>query len=182
MAKKELDRFAKNYKKDIKIHTKLMAILIGSVVFVCALVATLSLIIFENKEVEIERNNTLANSVGVIRIVDDWKLQIDFYSYLFSINRDLEIALANNDNAALTAVTKEVIGNLDLDFWAVTDTKGNILKSEDLTGSIAGSPYVTKALKGQSSWGYDTIGNQAYAIISAYPVRYEGKVVGTVVF
>ena len=182
MAKKELDRFAKNYKKDVKIQTKLMAILIGSVVFVGALVATLSLIIFENKEVEIERNNTLANSVGVIRIVDDWKLQIDFYSYLFSINRDLEIALANNDNAALSAVTKEVIGNLDLDFWAVTDTKGNILKSEDLTGSIAGSPYVTKALKGQSSWGYDTIGNQAYAIISAYPVRYEGKVVGTVVF
>ncbi len=181
MAKKELDRFATNYKKDIKIQTKLMAILIASVVFCCAVVAILSLTIFTNKQMEIERTRIKANAEGMKRIASDWKLQLDFYTYLFSINPDLQRAVAENDGS-LNRVVNEIIPNLDLDWWAITDTKGKTLMSDNITGDLSSSVYVEIPSKGNVAWGYDGLGDQNYSIIVAYPIKYEGRPVGSVIF
>jgi len=182
MARKELDRFETNYKKDIKIQTKLMGIFIASMVFVVALITTVVLVVFHSKQLKMETEKLTSNSTGAQRIVDDWKLQLDFYTYLFSINSHVEEAVAYGDRSALDSVTGEIIGNLDLDFWAITDASGKTLKADEISGDLSTSPYVTRALRGQNSWGYDSIGSQDYSIIAAYPVKHEGKIVGCVVF
>ena len=78
MARKELDRFETNYKKDIKIQTKLMGIFIASMVFVVALITTVVLVVFHSKQLKMETEKLTSNSTGAQRIVDDWKLQLDF--------------------------------------------------------------------------------------------------------
>ncbi len=180
MARKELDRFETNYKKDIRIQTKLMAILIGSVILSCLATFFAVITIYSNRVMDNEHKLIEINTNGFYRIIEDWKLQLDQYTYLFSINESLASALYTGDGS-LDAVVDEVMGNLDLDFYAVTDSSGKILKSMDLEGNIADSGCVGRALKGERGWKYEAIGNQAYAIVCAAPVRYGNRIVGSIV-
>lgn len=181
MAQKELDRFAKQYKKNMQIQTKLMGIVAGAVLISCTITSMLTLTIFNSKMMTHEKARIETNAEGVIRIVDDWKLQLTQYSYLFSINPDVAQALYDDDGS-LNAITDDIISHLDLDFYAVTDAAGNILKADGLNGNITGCSSVAKALRGEPSWSYEGIGSQNYAIISANPIKYEGSIVGTVIF
>ncbi len=180
MARKELNRFETNYKKDMQIQTKLMGILIGAVVLACVVVCTLSIETFNAKQIAHEKDRIKINSNGVIRLIDDWKLQLTQYSYLFSINENLSNALANNDGS-LKRVVDGITSKLDLDFYAVTDAKGKILHGSDLSGTVTDCSVVANALKGTSDWGYTGIGNQNYSIVAAEPVRSNGRIVGVVI-
>lgn len=181
MARKELDRFAKNYKKDIQIQTKLMSILIGSVVLACVVVCTLSIEIFNAKQLGHEKDRIQTNSQGVVRIVDDWKLQLTQYSYLFALNQDLSEAVYSNNNGSVKKVVDGITSSLDLDFFAVTDAKGKIMYADEISGTVSDCSVVANALRGQSDWGYTGVGSQNYSIVAADPIRYNGKVVGALI-
>ncbi len=180
MAKKELDRFATVYKKNMSIQTKLLGIMAGSVIVASVVVLLVSIFTFNKKMLSHEKDGVEINSVGVMRIVEDWKLQLTLYSYGFSVNPDLGKAIYSGNG--LDAVIEKGMGRLDLDFWAITDAEGNILKADEIEGDVAANKSVAKALEGESSWCYDEIGSQTYAIVSADPVMHDGQLVGCVIF
>ncbi len=180
MAKKELDRFATNYKKDIQIQTKLMGILGGSVLISCLVIFFLSINVFDSKLLNHEKERIEINGVGVIKIIEDWRLQLSQYSYLLSVNPEISEAIYSDDGS-IGPLADGILKNLDLDFYAITDAKGTILKGSGVSGNITGCSAVSKAIRGQSTWSYEGIGNQTYAIIAANPITYENRLVGTVV-
>ncbi len=180
MAGKELDRYATDSKKNMSIQTKLLGIMAGSVIIASVIVLLVSIFTFNKKMLSHEKDGVEINSTGVLRIVDDWKLQLTLYSYGFSINPELGKALYSGNG--LDAIIEKGMARLDLDFWAITDAEGNILRSEELEGDVTANKSVEKALGGESSWCYNEIGNQAFAIVAADPVEYAGKIVGSVIF
>jgi len=180
MGKKELDWTSKKLKKNLSIKAKLMGLLAGSVILSCVVVLLASIRIFNKNLVEQERERIEYNTTGVMHIIDDWKLQLHQYGYLFSINTEFAEALSKKDNT-LDEVLEEITSNLDLDFYAVTDASGKILSGVNLTGDVSKNDFVKKALQGEANWFYDSIGNQNYAIVSVYPVNYEDEIVGALI-
>lgn len=181
MAKKELDRLATTYKSDMKIQTKLMGILAGSVLVSSLVVFFLSINVFNDKLLADEEKRININAEGVIRIVQDWKLELVQYSHLFSNNDWLKEAIVNDDGS-IDAPVDEVMEKLDLDFYAIINKSGKILKANELSGNVTGNSAVAKALSGEAAWCYDEIGNQQYAIIATNPVKANDEVVGAVIF
>ncbi len=180
MAQKELDRFETNYKKDITIQAKLMGIMLGAVLFGCVVTFFVTISVYASKQIDHEKERIDINATGIVHIVEDWQLQLKQYSYLFALNQDVARGVALRDGT-LSKTVNEITGNLDFDFYAITDTKGNILLADELSGNIMGSKVMQAAVKGEYAWSYDEIGSQNYAIVSAAPIKYEGKFVGVAV-
>ncbi|MCQ2572340.1 MAG: methyl-accepting chemotaxis protein [Treponema sp.] len=181
MALKELDRFEKNGKKNMKIQTKLRGMFAGSVLISCIVVFLLSINVFDSKLLENEKERAEINAQGVIRLVADWQLQLSQYSYLFSINSSLSESL-HEDDGTLEGLVDEIMENLDLDFYAVTDPSGKILKASELSGDVTQCSSVKKAMSGESCWSYEGVGNQNYSIVAANPIFYDDEIVGIVIF
>lgn len=181
MARRELDRHSPNLKNDVKIKTKLMMLLAGSVIFACSIVLFVTLNVFNGNLVEHEKQRIEINSTGVLNIIMDWTSEISHSSFLFSKNQDVAKALYEN-SSSLSSTVDSLVSNLDVDFYAITDATGNIKKASDLSGNLANNQSVQKALGGKSDCRYDSICNQNYAIFSVNPIFYDGTIVGTVVF
>ncbi len=180
MAKKELDRFETNYKKDMTIRTKLMGIIIGAVLLSCIVTAVLSINIYSKKQMEKETHLIDVNATGMLRVIDEWRVQLVQYTYLFAAKDSLSQSLYNNDGK-FGSIVDDLVAHLDLDFYAITDAQGKIIKAHDLGGDITGSKAVKSALKGELAWFYEPIDSHLLAAVSAAPLKYEGKLVGTVV-
>ncbi|MBQ0052592.1 MAG: cache domain-containing protein [Treponema sp.] len=181
MAKKELDRFATTYKKDMKIQTKLMGILAGSVLLSSLVILFLSINVFNTKLLAHEKERIETNATGVINIVADWQVQLSQYSYLFSKNPGIAEAIYSDDGT-LDSKVDEIMENLDMDFYAIMDPQGKILKAKEISGNLTNSTAVSKALAGESYWSYEEIGSQTYAIVAADPIKYEDEVIAVSIF
>lgn len=183
MAKKELDRFATTYKKNMQIQTKLLGFIMGAAIISCIVTFFIVITVFTNKQLDNEKERIEVNSTGLYRLIEDWRLQLTQYTYLFSVNDSFSDALYNQgeDFGALEDIVDEITSNLDLDFYAVTDRFGNILVADELSGNIKTSRSVKAALQGSQCWTYEGIGNQEFSIVSAAPVFHDGQIAGTIV-
>lgn len=179
--KKELDRFATTYKKDMQIQTKLLLMIVGFILLACTVVSTVSCFVFKY---EVEKNTKAGLSStadGVLRTLYDWRSCIDGYSTIYARDKDI-IWAVQNDHEKLRQLMEDRLSDTDTDFYAVTDARGNTVWTYDIIGgNVQGTKAVSNALSGQKSWSFEEILDYPYAMVSAAPLIDNGKVVGTVI-
>lgn len=179
--KKELDRFATTYKRDMQIQTKLILIIGGFILLTAMLVSLVAIGVFK-REVETTQREGLDSTVdGVTRTLSDWRTCIDGYAAIYS--RDMEIVNAvQNDHDELRRLMQQRLSDTDTDFYAITDSAGrsiwvNGIASADLSSSKA----VSGALSGNRTFAYEEFSDCQYAMVSAVPLFAGRRVVGTIV-
>ena len=185
MAKKELDRFDTNAKRDVKISTKLMLI-IGLAVIVSSVgVSTLSLSVFDSKMIDNIIDDLTSTADGVELLLKTKQDDLANYSKIVADRVELRQAISSNSSAALQGVVSSSAEKAGVDFMFVTDSRGRLLPgggkgvTDGVDVSYIGA--VASALKGASAVGIEGVANYNYAIIAAEPVYIGGRVGGAVV-
>lgn len=179
--KKELDRFATTYKKDMQIQTKLLLMIVGFVLLSCAVVSTVSCFVFKYEVEKNTKTGLSSTADGVLRTLYDWRSCIDGYSTIYARDKDI-IWAVQNDHEMLRQLMEDRLSDTDTDFYAVTDARGNTVWTYDIIGgNVLGTKVVSNALSGQKSWSFEEFLDYPYAMVSAAPLIDNGKVVGTVI-
>lgn len=184
MAKKqkELDRFAKVYKKDMQLKTKLILMFGGFILMSCILVVCGALFIFNMEVKKLQTESLTPTADGVQRTLYDWRSCIDGYATIYA--RDEEIVLAaKNDHLMLTSIMAERLGDTDTDFFAITDAAGQVLWSRGVKAtSITSTTIFNDISKSKKKgWTYEQFGDCNYAMVAASPLLDGQELVGIIV-
>ena len=181
--KKELDRFAKNAKRDTRITTKLMGIIVGSVILSVAGVAALSLGIFDSGFRQNTDEDLMRFATGLEMTLKDWRDTLEADSMLLSNRPDLAQATASRNIQNLRSIISWSNGTLNVEVLAVTDASGKVIVGEGVKAgdNLSSVTAVQSALRGTAGYSYDDIPGIGYSITAVAPVRSGGKVVGSVV-
>ena len=186
---KELDRFAKNPRKNISLKTKLIAMIVGASILGVAITGYVSLKIFDNgliENAEAEINNT---SIGVNFILTDWLDNLYRYGDMLSLEPSTVQVFYTDQNGkraateeALNPFLEELADRAGLDQLAFIDQTGLVFGAYGLQSGVKASHYIiTKALRGTPSYAYDEFGDLEYGLIAATPVRDGDKIVGAII-
>ncbi|MBD5432819.1 MAG: hypothetical protein HDR35_10515 [Treponema sp.] len=179
-SKKELDRFATTYKKDMQIQTKLILIIGGFILLTAMLVSLVAIGVFK-REVESTQREGLESTVnGVTRTLSDWRTCIDGYATIYA--RDIEIVEAvRDDHDELRRLMEARLSDTDTDFYAVTDAAGRTIWTSGIAGAdLSSSKTVSNALSGMKTFAYETFSDCQYAMVSAVPLFSGEQIVGTI--
>ena len=181
--KKELDRFEKNGKRGVSILAKLLGMIICSVLVSVVGVAILELSIFDSGVRESTDSDLMRFSKGLEMTLKDWRDTLEADVMLLSNRPDITQGTASSNTQTLRSVISWANGTLNVEVLAVTDTSGRVLAGEGVepNASISSSGAIQSALRGTAGYSYDEISTAGYSMIAAAPIRFGGKIVGTVV-
>ena len=173
-------------KRDIKLSTKLTAIIGGMVIISEVMFTALTLGIFDKNQKAKEEEQLNYTAAGAQRVLEDWVITLNSYSFISSMRGDVQLALAENDTPKLRSIIADYTGKLDYDFMAFTDSTGRVVaggESGFKAGTNISSNYAVKrALGGNSAYAYEPIDQTPYAMTYAYPIYHEGRLAGASVF
>ncbi|MDE5899276.1 MAG: methyl-accepting chemotaxis protein [Treponemataceae bacterium] len=179
--RKELDRFATTYKKDMQIQTKLLLIIAGFIMLTSLLVSGVAIGVFKYEVELITTEGLLSTADGIQRTLYDWRSCIDGYSAIYAREKDIVDAV-QNDHARLRELMEERLSDTDTDFYAVTDASGYTVWTHGLaSANVASSKAVSGALSGSKAWAYEQFSDIPYGMVAAAPLRDGQRVVGAVV-
>jgi methyl-accepting chemotaxis protein len=115
--------------------------------------------------------------------LDDLKDKAMAVAYSFANRPDVISAIQSKDTPSLQNLGKEVMGKQKMGFITVSDKDGNVLArghSEKVGDSLSSQTNVKKALAGEPSVGIEEGTIVKFSIRAGYPVKVNGKVIGTV--
>ena len=147
----------------------------GTIGIFCSLIAKTEItnIILESVE---------TSELGVANTLDNWKYQLEYTTLVLADKTRLATALANKDFDSANTLTVEQKKVLDIDHLFVTDEKGMVVGGTIPFGtSLANSYAVKTALNGNKEYSYESNKYFEYSLVYAYPIKSNGKVVGTAV-
>ena len=185
MAKKELDRFDTNARRNIQIATKLVALIASSIIASCIIVMAVSIVIFyigfkKNIDERIEET-----AFGVQNTIETWSTDLVNSANLITGSARLVNAVASGNNARAKEIADNFFELSGTDFMAVTDASGIVISGNGIAAgaNISSSSAVQTGLRGSSTYAVDAIANYTYAMYAVSPLKDEntGKVVGVVV-
>ena len=110
MAKKELDRFEVNPKKDMQIKTKLLSIIALAIFGATASVAALC-ILLSGRFVKQDIRDTLeAAGDGAIATTEDWAASTKQYAYLLTNNQEMIVNYREDLEGTVTTSAPGIMG------------------------------------------------------------------------
>ncbi len=173
-------------KKDVQIATKLVALIGGVIIFSCVVVATIAVTVFNKKQFADAESAISHTAEGAARILVDWAITLDYGAAVSANSDEVRAAVASRDVSKLDSLTRYYDEALDYEYMAFVDQNGVVLaggangvpKGTNLSSIYA----VKKALGGSSADSFEPIFESPYASIAAYPITYNGSVVGASVF
>ncbi len=180
---KELDRFDTKAKRNVQITTKLLSIIIASVVLSVFGVAVIELNIFDDGFRD-HTDESLANyAKGLDMTLKDWRDTLESNVALISERPDVMSALAENDIPKVSKAINKANGTLNVEVLVVTDEYGSVLAGEGVSAgtSLSNITAVQTALRGTAGYSYNEIGTIGYSMIAATPMRISGVTVGAFV-
>ena len=182
---KELDRFDTKAKRNVPILIKLLGIIAGVLIATAAVALSISLGMLERGFDDFVQSEVEHNNNGSLRILVDWDWTLKAYSQTSARSPDVIDGLVNGDNAKIKSQIAFLGDEMDIEFAAITDAKGKVVQNggyEISAGTDLSSLYsVQNALKGTAKSSYEALGSSPIAMTHAAPVKFNGKVVGTVV-
>ena len=207
MAKKELNRFEENPRKNMSLKTKLIGMIVGASIMGVLVTGFVSLKIFDNgliRNAETDISNT-AN--GVNYILFDWLDNLYRYGNMLSMEpstRDLFTATPetldslvpviggppNNgtddpipaSDSKIDVFLANIASRSGLDQLAFIDRSGYVFGGYGIqTKTTIQNPLLTEAFKGEPVYAFDEFGDIIYGIIAAVPVRNGPNVIGVIV-
>ena len=181
--KKELDRFDTNAKRGTQILTKLMGMIIGSVVLGVAGVAILELNIFNQGMRSSTDDDLMGFATGLEMTLKDWRDTLEADVMLLSNRPDITAGTAQANLANLRSILNWANGTLNVEVLVITDSRGVVLVGEGASEGtdLSSLEAVQGALRGTAGYSYDSIGTAGYSLVAVAPVRSGGKVVGSVI-
>ena len=180
---KELDRFDLKGKRNVQITTKLLTIIITSVVVSVLGVAAIELNIFGNG-FRAHTDENLANFAnGLDMTLKDWRDTLESDVALIAERPDIIEGLSESDTSKIQKAINKANGTLNVEVLAVTDADGIVIAGEgvDVGTSVADVQAVQIALRSIAGYSYDEIGHAGFSIVAATPVRIGGKNAGAFV-
>lgn len=183
MAKKELDRFEKNPKRDMQIITKLVGIIAGAVIISCVAVAFVTLMILDNGIVKNTSEGLVHTGDGVDLTLQDWTKNVRQYAELLSTGPEIREVLETGITVDANNISRDKAAKLGIDVLAIVGTNGSVLGGYNVrSGQSVSSAYVvSKALRGSIASSYESIGDVGYGVVAAAPVYIDGALSGCVV-
>ncbi len=182
--KKELDRFDTHAKKDIKLETKLIALMAFFIIFSCTVVSTIALNVFNYKILQNTKEGLLHTAKGAENLMNDWLVTLSACSDLFSDEDIVKKSLQGGSSADLKSYLREKTGSLDVNLIAVIDSSGTVVPDGGFCvrdgQNLRSISCVASALSGTAGLSMDAAGDFEYAALSASPVTIGGQVVGCV--
>ena len=185
MAKKELDRFDTNARRNMKISAKLRLFIGAGVVISSVGVCLLSLGIFNSKTIDNTIEDLSHTASGVEFFISSKGRDLSHYSKIFSRNTELVRSVEYNSSYSLQKILSGFTEDSSIDFVFVTDSKGRVLNgggvniTEGVDVSYIGT--VAGALTGEPTVGIEGVADFDYAIIASEPLYINGSIAGTVV-
>ncbi len=163
---------------------RLMALIVCAVVLGTASVAAIALLIFERNVSQRTLQELEHTAQGVNTILEDWKLTLKGVANVTAKRPDVCRTLDTYDIEGLQELIDDISDMVDIEIVAVTDARGvvivgdgeNIERGVDLAANAA----VSAAIAGDECYDYTPIGEVAFALVYAAPVRVSGILLGTV--
>lgn len=173
-------------KKDIKIVTKLVALVGGVIIFSSVIVAFIAIMTFARNQRKESEQDISDTAHGTARTLVDWMITLDFGSVVTADREDVRNAILNNDIPALDTISRYYDDKLDYEFMAFVDRNGNVLSGggEGVSkgANISSVTAVRRALNGEDANTYEPIFGSSLCLVSARPVKSNGSVIGASVF
>ena len=183
MAKKELDRFEVNPKKDMQIKTKLLSIIALAIFGATASVAALC-ILLSGRFVKQDIRDTLeAAGDGAIATTEDWAASTKQYAYLLTHNQEVTDAFGRRDTATLQRLANTFSTNIEVPLLCFIDDNGTVMAGVGVkTGEkVSGNAIVREALRGNRETSFEPFGLIEYAALASAPIYVNGVRSGCVV-
>ena len=188
MAKKELDRFEENPRKNLSLKAKLIAMIVGASFLGVAVTGFVALKVFDRgliQNIEAEINNT---SNGVRFILIDWLDNLYRYGDMLSIEPSTREYFEDEEGEDhfvqedMDEFLEGLAERAGLDLLAFVDYNGFLFAGSGVSsGTSVNDSFIRKALRGEQSYAYDTFGEMVYGLIAACPVFDGDEVVGCIV-
>ncbi|MBO7582381.1 MAG: cache domain-containing protein [Treponema sp.] len=188
MAKKELDRFEENPRKNLSLKAKLIAMIVGASFLGVAVTGFVALKVFDRgliQNAEAEINNT---SNGVRFILIDWLDNLYRYGDMLSIEPSTREYFEDEEGEDhfvqenMDEFLEGLAERAGLDLLAFVDYNGLLFAGAGVSsGTPVNDSFIRKALRGEQSYAYDTFGEMVYGLIAACPVFDGDEVVGCIV-
>ena len=172
--------------RDVQIKTKLIALIGGVIVLSSFIVATLSLTVFDKKQVQATEVQLLHSADGAMHVMNDWIDSLKNCAAITANRSDIANAYATENTDFFNELVDTYTELLDYDFMAFVDSNGIVTlggkdgfeKGKNISSSYA----VSKALSGSPAYSFEEIPGYPYSAIYAYPVKVDGRVVSVAVF
>ncbi|MBQ5998234.1 MAG: cache domain-containing protein [Treponema sp.] len=119
--------------------------------------------------------------LGVLNTLDNWKSILEASTLVLADKTRLATALGNRDYDTANKLLEEQVKVLDTDFLVVTDESGKVVAGGKYGVNLSDAYAVNQALKGSKEVSYEVSDFFEYSLISAYPIKSNGRIVGTVV-
>ena len=180
---KELDRFQTNARRNMPLKWKLIAMMIGSVIFSAVFISIIALAIFGKNQMQNTERDLEYTANGVIYLVEDWTDNVTRYSNILSYEPETIESLKSGNQKIIDEYIKENTKIFGLDIMAITDHYGNVVGGHGIAvgTKLFSTDFLKEAFSGKVSHSYTQIGNSDFGLISAAPVYDEKELIGAVI-
>ncbi len=167
--------------KKLKLSTKISILTTIAILLTSAAIGTSSIVVSTNNVTQMINDSLDTTELGVLDTLDNWKEILEASTLVFADKTRLLTALTNKDFEAVQTLYTEQVKVLNTDFLMVTDERGLVLSGGIHGADLSKLHSVSRALQGNKSWAYESSAIFDYSLVVAYPMKNNGKVVGTVV-
>ena len=167
---------------NLKLSTKISILAAASIIISSAAVGIISTNVSSSEITNLTLENLETTELGVMDTLDEWREQLQLDTLVLADKTRLAAALDSGDFDTANTLTVEQKKVLDIDYLLVTDDSGIIVGGNAPKGTnLSSSHAVSHALKGFVEYAYESNSIYNYSLVVAYPVKRDGRVVGTVV-
>ncbi|MDY6398099.1 MAG: methyl-accepting chemotaxis protein [Treponema sp.] len=167
---------------NLKLSTKISILAAASIIISSAAVGIISTNVSSSEITNLTLENLETTELGVMDTLDQWRQQLQLDTLVLADKTRLAAALDTGDFDTANTLTVEQKKVLDIDYLIVTDDSGIIVGGNAPKGTnLSSSHAVSHALKGFVEYAYESNSIYNYSLVVAYPVKRDGRVVGTVV-
>ena len=167
---------------NLKLSTKISILAAASIIISSVAVGTISTSVSSSEITNLTLENLETTELGVMDTLDQWRQQLQLDTLVLADKTRLAAALDTGDFDTADTLTVEQKKLLDIDYLIVTDDSGIIVGGNAPKGTnLSSSHAVSHALKGFVEYAYESNSIYNYSLVVAYPVKRDGRVVGTVV-
>ena len=180
--KKELDRFDTKAKRDVPILTKLLLMIVISVVVSAAGVAIVELESFDSGVRRSTDSDLMKFATGLEMTMKDWRDTLESDVMLLSNRRDIVEGTENRKVQDLRTILNWSNGTLNVELLAIVDKNCKVITGVGVTdhADLSEVDSVASAIRGTAGYSYDAVLGD-FSMIASAPVRSNSKVIGAVI-
>ena len=167
--------------KSLKLSTKISILAAVSIIASSAAVGFISTEVTSSEVTDLIIENIETTELGVMDTLDNWREMLEYATLVLADKTRLATALKNDDVSTVQQLLTEQKRTLNIDNLFVTDEKGDLVAGGAYGKHMGVLNSVKGALGGNITYSYEESDISDFSLMVAYPIKYEGLIVGTVI-